>query len=98
MPTARSVRRRPSWEPLEAPPMTRSVGWLTGAGAASATSYALVVAAASLAPVGSASAVRETSVVLGTVGARAVLGEQVPATRLLSVAIVGAGVVLLALA
>jgi drug/metabolite transporter (DMT)-like permease len=66
-------------------------------GVASAVAYLLVLLALRLASAPAVAAVRETSVVIATALAAAVLGERVTATRLGGAALVVAGVVLLAL-
>ncbi|HEX4906396.1 MAG TPA: EamA family transporter [Acidimicrobiales bacterium] len=77
---------------------TVRAGWirLAVAGAASVTSYALVLIAATRAPVGTVAAVRETSVVFAVLGGRLLLREDVRARRALSAVGVAAGAVLLA--
>ena len=77
---------------------TVRAGWirLAVAGAASVTSYALVLIAAQHAAVGPVAAVRETSVVFAVLGGRLLLREEVKARRLISAAGVAAGAVVLA--
>lgn len=62
------------------------------------SAYALVLAALRLAPAASVAAVRETSVVIATVLAAAVLGERVTRGRVAGAVLVAAGVALLAVA
>jgi drug/metabolite transporter (DMT)-like permease len=66
------------------------------AGFATFAAYTLVLAALERAPAASVAAVRETSVVIATALAAAVLGERVGRLRLAGAAIVVAGVALLA--
>ena len=74
---------------------------LTGAavvaGGAMFAAYCLVLAALRLAPPGPVAAVRESSVVIATALAAALLGEQVSRVRLAGAALVAGGVALLAL-
>lgn len=79
---------------------TVRAGWirLAVAGTASVTSYALVLIAATHAPVGTVAAVRETSVVFAVLGGRILLREDVRARRALSAVGVAAGAVILAFA
>lgn len=62
------------------------------------SAYALVLAALRLAPAASVAAVRETSVVIATVLAAAVLGERVTRARIAGAVLVAGGVALLAVA
>jgi drug/metabolite transporter (DMT)-like permease len=72
-------------------------GWrLAVAGVASVTSYALVLIAATQAPVGPVAAVRETSVVFAVVGGWFVLHEDVGRRRVLGAVGVAFGAVVLA--
>jgi len=66
-------------------------------GAASAAAYLLVLLALRIASAPAVSAIRETSVVIATAAAAAVLHEHVGRTRLAGAAIVVAGVAMLAL-
>jgi drug/metabolite transporter (DMT)-like permease len=66
------------------------------AGLAAFAAYTLVLAALERAPAASVAAVRETSVVIATALAAAVLGERVGRARLAGAAVVVAGVALLA--
>ena len=59
--------------------------------------YCLVLAALRLAPPGPVAAVRESSVVIATALAAALLGEEVSRVRLLGAVLVAGGVALLAL-
>jgi drug/metabolite transporter (DMT)-like permease len=68
------------------------------AGIASFGAFGLALAALDLAPAAPVAALRETSIVIATVLATAVLGERVTRTRLVGAAIVAAGVVLIAAA
>jgi drug/metabolite transporter (DMT)-like permease len=68
------------------------------AGLASFGAFGLALAALDLAPAAPVAALRETSVVIATVLAAAVLGERVTRVRLVGAAIVAAGVVLVAAA
>ncbi len=67
------------------------------AGAAMFAAYCLVLAALRLAPPGPVAAVRESSVVIATALAAALLGEEVSRVRLLGAVLVAGGVALLAL-
>jgi drug/metabolite transporter (DMT)-like permease len=67
------------------------------AGAAMFGAYCLVLAALRLAPPGPIAAVRESSVVIATALAAALLGEEVSRVRLLGAGLVAGGVALLAL-
>ena len=67
------------------------------AGVATFVAYALVLAALDLAPAAPVAAVRETSVVIATVGAALFLHESVGAIRLTGAVLVACGVVLLGL-
>jgi drug/metabolite transporter (DMT)-like permease len=67
------------------------------AGLATFVAYALVLAALDLAPAAPVAAVRETSVVIATVGAALVLRERVTPTRLAGALLVAGGVALLGL-
>jgi drug/metabolite transporter (DMT)-like permease len=67
------------------------------AGGAMFAAYCLVLAALRLAPPGPVAAVRESSVVIATALAAALLGEEVSRVRLLGAALVAGGVALLAL-
>jgi drug/metabolite transporter (DMT)-like permease len=67
------------------------------AGLATFGAYGLVLAALQRAPAAPVAAVRETSIVIATGLAAAVLGERVSGTRFLGAAIVAAGVVLVSL-
>jgi len=73
------------------------VGYLL-TGIFSFVAYALVLAAARLAPVGEVSAVRETSIVMGVVAGWLILDEPFGARRVAAAAVVASGVVLLSLA
>jgi drug/metabolite transporter (DMT)-like permease len=79
---------------------TVRAGWgrFAVAGAASVTSYALVLIAATHAAVGPVAAVRETSVVFAVLGGRLLLREDVRLRRVLSAVGVAAGAVVLAFA
>jgi drug/metabolite transporter (DMT)-like permease len=66
------------------------------AGVCTFGAYALVLAALQRAPAAPVAAVRETSVVIATLLAAAVLKERVPRTRLAGAIAVGAGIALLA--
>jgi len=72
--------------------------WTAGAGVGMFLAYALVLAALRLAPAASVAAVRETSVVMATVLAAALLHEPVTRGRAAGSALVAAGIVALALA
>ena len=67
------------------------------AGVASFGAFGLALAALDLAPAAPVAAVRETSVVIATVLAAAVLGERVTRTRLAGAAVVAGGVILIAM-
>jgi drug/metabolite transporter (DMT)-like permease len=67
------------------------------AGIATFVAYALVLAALDIAPAAPVAAVRETSVVIATVGAALFLHEGVGAVRLTGAVLVASGVVLLGL-
>lgn len=67
------------------------------AGIAGFAAYALVLAALERAPAAAVAAVRETSVVIATALAAAVLGESAGVRRLLGAVVVAAGVALIAL-
>jgi uncharacterized membrane protein len=79
---------------------TVRAGWgrFAVAGAASVTSYSLVLIAATHAAVGPVAAVRETSVVFAVLGGRLLLREDVRLRRALSAVGVAAGAVVLAFA
>jgi drug/metabolite transporter (DMT)-like permease len=66
------------------------------AGIATFVAYALVLAALQRAPAASVAAVRETSVVIATLAAAAVLRERVPPARLAGATLVAAGIAALA--
>lgn len=72
-----------------------AAGWpkALGGGACTFISYGLALWAMTLAPLALVSAVRETSIVFGTVIAVAVLGEHVSRLRFASIAIVTAGAI-----
>jgi drug/metabolite transporter (DMT)-like permease len=65
------------------------------AGAASAAAYALVLAAARIAPLGVVAALRETSVLFGVIAGWAVLRERGAAIRLRGAALIAAGLTVL---
>jgi drug/metabolite transporter (DMT)-like permease len=67
------------------------------AGIAGFAAYALVLAALERAPAAAVAAVRETSVVIATALAAAVLGERVGARRMAGAVVVVGGVALIAL-
>jgi drug/metabolite transporter (DMT)-like permease len=76
----------------------RSAGVRQGAGgAASAAAYLLVLIAARWAPLGSVSAVRETSVVIGALAGWRLLGEPFGRHRIAAAAVIAAGLVVLVL-
>lgn len=78
--------------------LARSAGVRQAAGgAASAAAYLLVLIAARRAPLGSVSAVRETSVVIGALAGWRLLGEPLGRQRMTAAAVIAAGVVLLML-
>lgn len=66
-------------------------------GVAGTASYVMVVSATMLAPVGLVSAVRETSVVLGVIAGKKVLGETVSPRHLVVVLVAATGALLIAL-
>jgi drug/metabolite transporter (DMT)-like permease len=81
-----------------ASPLRREFGPATLiAGLAMFGAYALVLAALRLAPAASVAAVRETSIVIATVGAALVLKERFGPARVIGAVLVVAGVILLGL-